>query len=285
MHQPRRKSNSKTNTPTSFRNAIQHQMKGDKQKGHKQDDQEKTTYAQQPRKNTQHRKHPEQLPWAQKHDIRQNLKQECLHNTPTTTDRIWWMCSQSSAMSSTRQRRRHTNTNTWTITSNTNIQWSRSRCKNSATPLTNSNGAVLQTREESTQKNQPLHQKVKTRWYHEWVGDWRLVGQGLHHTSFTTPYITYSYHTNEVVSPLCFDRLVPGSTLCLQRGMFTKSTPMKSLCSRVRILHDVSLPLAARASFWQMRIYSCEEWVAMPVVLSSIDTESFRTCPSDDTSA
>ena len=31
-----------------------------------------------------------------------------------------------------------------------------------------------------------------------WVGDWRLVGQGLHHTSFTTPYITHSTSTSFV---------------------------------------------------------------------------------------
>ena len=75
----------------------------------------------------------------------------------------------------------------------------------------------------------------------------------------------FMYHTTEVVSPLCFVHLVPGSPLCVHGGMFIKSTPMRSLRSRVRILHDVSL--AARASFWQ---------IAHPL-LRSMDRDASRS--------
>ena len=51
-----------------------------------------------------------------------------------------------------------------------------------------------------------------------WVGDWRLVGQGLHHTSYTTPYITYSASTSFV---LPFSLI---SNVILMMGFFVSSS-------------------------------------------------------------
>ena len=105
------------------------------------------------------------------------------------------------------------------------------------------------------------------------------------------------YHTSEDVSALCFDHLVSGPPLCLQRGIFTeKHANDVAVFKRVRGPHGLSvLPLVACASFWcvrRLRIHfesMCEkvqvlQHEQLPVVFLQHDAASLGTCSFDCTS-
>ena len=90
----------------------------------------------------------------------------------------------------------------------------------------------------------------------------------------------FMYHTNEVVSPLCFDHLVPGS-------LFIKSTPMRSLCSRIRIFHDVSLVTRSSCFFVAECASTIEKYgsrcqLCSPVLTLSASGPAPRTTPQLD---